>query len=128
MLKYHIPLILWMGLITICSSLPPSAYPAVSWTLAPKAVHVVFFFCLALFFHRALANQTAFALSARSYLALTLVLTTICGVLDEIHQMFTPGRHSRVSDVVIDVASAAAFVLCSRAIQIYQSRARVPAR
>jgi VanZ family protein len=128
MVKYYVPLILWIALITVCSSLPPSAYPTISWSLAPKAVHVVFFFCLAFLFHRVLANQVTFALSDRSYLALTLFLTTICGALDEIHQMFTPGRHSRVSDVAIDAASALAFVLFARAMQIYHSRARVPAQ
>ena len=126
--RYYLPLVLWMALITVCSSLSPSAYPKVSWALAPKAVHVVFYFCLALLFHRALMHQTTLSVSERSSLALSLILTSICGIIDETHQVFTPGRHPRISDIGIDAASAAAFVLVAWVIQMYQMRSQVPSR
>jgi VanZ family protein len=33
------------------------------------------------------------------------------GILDEVHQMFVPGRHPRISDVLLDVSGATLLAL-----------------
>lgn len=40
-----------------------------------------------------------------------IVITGLYGVLDEIHQHFTPGRYPDVLDVIVDVLGATTFVL-----------------
>jgi len=72
----------------------------------PKVVHVLFFFFLCLFLSRALRHQQSSPFLARRSLPMSMVISLMLGVLDEVHQMFVAGRHPRLTDVLLDLCGA----------------------
>lgn len=111
--KYIIPVILWMAMIFVSSSLPPEAFPkAGSWILA-KLVHIMYFGFLALLVQRALSQQEKYHILLKYVQIASILFAVFYGASDEIHQLFTPGRHAQFTDVLIDGLGASLFILCS---------------
>lgn len=53
----------------------------------------------------------------RRGLAMALVVATLYGALDEVHQTFVPGRQGRAREVLVDAAAAAAALLAFAALR-----------
>ena len=110
-MKYTFPALLWMALIFVSSSIPSEAFPEVSFWGWAKLIHLFYYCVLCFLVQRALYHQRKFpGLSRHSYL-IGIVVATLYGATDEFHQMFTPGRHALVSDVLIDACGACIFLL-----------------
>lgn len=96
-----VPALLWAGAIWASSEVPGTGLPSVPG-LAPAAHFVEY---------AILAVLVTFAMSPRKTLAVRILvavlLATAFGVMDELHQSFTPGRTPDVMDVVVDSAGAA---------------------
>lgn len=95
-LKRWLPAILLMVVIFVLSSVPGQNINEAG--LGNDSYHItghfLFFFVLYLAFYRATAS-----------LGLSLLLTIIYAVIDELHQMYTPGRASSLKDIITDTAA-----------------------
>jgi len=77
------------------SSLPGTRVPELGFVLGDKLIHLAEFGFLGLLLVR------AFGLTAHPY-ALTILVGTLYAALDEIHQIFVPGRFSSFGDFFAD--------------------------
>ncbi len=94
----------WCALIFVLSSVPGHNLPEMPAANADKVVHAVVYAILGALCLRALRGTTS--LRPAPAVALAVVLTTIYGVSDELHQLLTPGRSADVHDVMADAAGA----------------------
>lgn len=124
-MKYKMLAILWMGLIFVSSSIPSNAFPEVSFWGWAKLIHLIYFGVLCFLFRKVLQVQTTFPLLSRSPFLWAVVFATCYGMTDEFHQIFTPGRHAQVTDVLVDMFGACLFVAGAKAVELFRlKRAR----
>lgn len=115
-----VPAVLWAGVIFWLSSRPSLPAPDVPYV--DKAAHFGAFALLGALL--AFAADRSVTGSPRRPLALAAGLGVLYGALDEVHQMYVPGRSPDVLDWAADAAGvAAACVLYS----LWRSR-RAPAK
>jgi VanZ family protein len=76
-----------------------------------KSAHVIAYGLLAWNWWRALTAQRSINWPV---LLLAFTLTVGYGISDEYHQLFVPGRHAKVADVIFDAAGALAMLLLLR--------------
>ena len=117
--RYWLPVLVWMALILFLSGradLPVRSNPVTGevagttyWTA--KVAHVVEYAVLGgLLFRAATARGGGLALAPLRATVWVLAAATIFGAVDELRQSFVPGREPRLSDVVLDGASALGMV------------------
>jgi VanZ family protein len=117
-----LPVALDAALIFYLSSIP--SLPAPPGPFSDKHFHFMSYAVLAALLVRALASARLRNVTGR--VAITaLLLATLYGVTDEIHQMFVPGRTAAFDDLAADAlgALAAAGLLLAWAIIRRQRRA-----
>lgn len=95
--------VLYLGAIFLLSSLP-NPLPALASRMSDKVLHAVEYGGLGLLLALALR---ASGLRAGRAAALALLLASLYGASDEIHQAFVPHRDSDVRDWLADTAGAA---------------------
>jgi hypothetical protein len=105
-----LPVIIWAGLIFRFSSGTVPLASVVYWQdfAVKKSGHVILFGVLAVLIYRGLRIEKIKRKQAAIW---AVVLSTLYGVTDEYHQMFTSGRTSRVRDVFIDGMGSALVIL-----------------
>ncbi len=112
-LRDFVPLIFWMALIFILSS--RSTLIVIESEPGEKAfyktAHIAAYAILAWFWWRALAPQRQ---TIWPVLLTAFILTLLYGISDEIHQLFVPGRHGSVADVLFDASGALLMILLLR--------------
>ncbi|MBC7261796.1 MAG: VanZ family protein [Chloroflexi bacterium] len=113
-LWYWLPPLLLMALIFYVSSqprLPQAPEPRLD-ALLKKLAHIGEYTLLYLLFVRAFRRNHELEPAMR----LSLLVTTIYAISDEVHQAFVPGRHANWYDVVIDISGGLLLwgLLCSR--------------
>ncbi len=121
-MKYKILVILWMGLIFISSSIPSYDFPQVSFWGWAKLIHLIYFGILCLLLRKILQIQKMFPSLARNSTFFAILFATCYGVTDEFHQLFTAGRHSQLTDVLIDLLGACLFFAGARAVESLKLR------
>lgn len=104
--RYHLPALLWAAAIFAASSTPHVHLPNLPLLGWDKFVHAAVFFVLSWLVHRSLRNQTRFPAAMRHHLAATVLLVALYGGLDEIHQIFVPGRMAGLDDLAADAVGA----------------------
>jgi VanZ family protein len=88
----------WMMLIFLLSS--QSSLPAVSlFSGTDLLAHAVFYGVLCMFLARSLAPPRV---TTWKRVLLLTILVTFYGVTDEYHQLFVPGRHASLWDILAD--------------------------
>jgi len=98
-ITYWLPALGYMGLIFFLSSQNiQTPYPKFH---IDKIIHSIEYFILANLIFFALKNTSAF--STRKIIILSIILSTLYGISDEIHQYFVPGRCSDISDAFADM-------------------------
>ena len=107
------PLLFWLALIFVLSDQPVLIVikDEVQEKFFYKVAHVIAYAVLAWLWWRALAPQRQFGWPI---LSAALTLTILYGISDEIHQLFVPGRHAQLSDVLFDTSGALAMILFVR--------------
>jgi VanZ family protein len=112
-LRDIVPLVFWMTLIFVLSAQSRliEIEDAADEKIFYKTAHLVAYAVLAWLWWRALAPQRQ---TAWSVLWPAFVLTVLYGISDEIHQLFVPGRHGQIADVLFDAAGAWAMILLIR--------------
>ncbi len=81
-------------------------------TIVPFTYHVIVFFLFSFFTLNLICSENKF-----SQMILSIILSLICAILDEVHQIFVPFRGAGAEDILIDslgIFSAAIFFLISR--------------
>lgn len=121
-MKFKILAILWMVLIFVTSSTPSYDFPQVNWWGWAKIIHLIYFGVLCLLLRQILLSQKVFPLLAGNATFFAIFLATCYGVTDEIHQLFTAGRHSQLSDVFVDALGACLFFAGMRLIQLLRTK------
>jgi VanZ family protein len=95
----------WLAFVEVLTSLPGSALPSLSdfppW--ADKVVHFGMYGMLGVL----LARVGVLENWSRRRLVLTAVMVSLFGVLDELHQLFIPGRDAEVGDWLADTLGSA---------------------
>jgi len=102
------PPIFYMGFIFFASSVPGDELP--SWGFWDKAEHLLAYSVLGVLFLIPAAEARLALVTPRTG-ALAVVLATLYGAFDEIHQAFTPGRSPDIHDLFADFLGATAGVL-----------------
>ncbi len=102
LLWYWTPVGIYAGIIWYFSSLSIVPQPPSIATISDKVKHILEFFLLAILLYRAIYHTVSVKYS---YL-LTILLTSIYGVIDEIHQGFIPGRIFSSLDMLADAVGA----------------------
>lgn len=107
--KYQLPLLIWIGVIFGISAIP--SIPVVKFPISPdKIAHVAIYFVLCFVAYRAFYHQNALLWFQRNSLLAAFVFTVMYGVLDEIHQLYVPGRWGDVYDAAADSLGGLLFV------------------
>ncbi len=103
-LKHWGPPLIWATLIFLLSSSSLDQVPTLDMFLADKAAHAAFFGVLSVLLFRVFHRWSALSWGRAAMLA--IVVTSLYGVLDEIHQSIVPGRSPELADWVADTTGA----------------------
>ncbi len=109
--RYLLPVVLWMVVIFISSSIPSDDFPQVEFWGWAKLIHLIYYGVLCFLIQRAAGNQKRYPLLARHSYLFGVAFAVLYGASDEIHQLSTPGRHGQFTDVLIDAFGACLFLL-----------------
>lgn len=106
---YFFPVILWMGVIFLFSSYPTKQVSHINWKdfFIKKTAHIIEYGILATLFFRAFKNN---GMGKKEAGYLSVFLSFLYGLSDEIHQSFTPGREPTLRDVFFDTIGAMLFI------------------
>jgi VanZ family protein len=98
----------WMTFIFYLSSIPGEQLGPDTFLVnaIKKAGHLFLFGVLAALYLYALKGRKSLPETQSVFYLLSLFLTFLYAISDEYHQSYTPGRHSTVNDVLIDVCGA----------------------
>lgn len=112
-LRDFAPLVLWMALIFFLSSRSRlvEIEGAVQEKLFFKTAHMAAYATMAWLWWRALSPRRRVVWVN---LAVAFGLTVLYGISDEFHQLYVPGRHGQLADVLFDTAGALLMVLLLR--------------
>ncbi|BDQ02216.1 MAG: hypothetical protein KatS3mg036_0660 [Ignavibacterium sp.] len=100
----YLPLIIHWITIFILTSLPSDQLPSVE--IGDKVNHFLAFFVLGFFLNLTLKYQTKYPSLKKNILLITIIIAAGYGLLDELHQLFVPGRSAEVLDWVADFVGA----------------------
>ncbi len=104
--KWWLPVIVWMGVIFIGSSIGniPRVGGKTTDSIVHRAAHVLEFAVLGALLLRAVNKEKPVT---KREMITTLIIATLYGASDEFHQRFTPGRNSEGLSVLFDAAGGA---------------------
>ena len=104
---------LWAATIFALSSIPGTSIPAPAFLGIDKLVHFLVFAVLG-----------ALAALAWRRLGPAIAIAIVWGILDELHQRYTPNRDSSVYDAIADALGAA----CGAALALWLAERRIRRR
>jgi VanZ family protein len=99
---YQLPAILWAIAIFIESSLSNLKTPSLGIDFSDKLAHAFVFGILGWLTTRAFEYSRSDTLRARAIL-ISIIVGSVYGMLDELHQYFVPGRQCDVLDWLADI-------------------------
>jgi VanZ family protein len=105
----YIPLTIYWVILFIATSIPVERLPSIGFT--DKINHFIAYFILAILVNLTLIYQRKSRLLFERASIATVVICLFYGALDEVHQMFIPGRSAETLDWFADAFGAAAAVL-----------------
>jgi VanZ family protein len=108
---YQLPALLWAVVIAIGTSIPGEDIPDMPIFSEDKLIHFGLYLLLALFAYRAFHQQGRFPVLRKFPGGSTIAVIGIFALLDELHQLFVPGRSCDPFDWMADVLGACVFVM-----------------
>jgi VanZ family protein len=102
--KFWLPVIICMGCISYMSSLPGEDIPLL-FPFQDVVFHGIIYAVLGFLFLRAFKNSFR-DLDFIGLLIVTVLFGLAYGILDEIHQIYVPGRSCSGFDILIDAAGS----------------------
>ncbi|GJQ64459.1 MAG: teicoplanin resistance protein VanZ [Melioribacteraceae bacterium] len=103
----YIPLIVYWIILFTATSLPGRSLPKLFITFGDKLKHFAAYLILAILLSITLRLQNKYPRLKDEYVKYTVVISSIYGIFDEIHQIFIPGRSFDLLDYVADLAGIA---------------------
>ncbi|MBI5663068.1 MAG: VanZ family protein [Ignavibacterium album] len=100
----YLPLIIHWLTILILTSLPSDQVPSVE--IGDKVNHFLAFFVLGLFLNLTLKYQHRYPNLKKNILITTIIIAAGYGIMDELHQLFVPGRSAELLDWIADFLGA----------------------
>lgn len=97
----YTPLVLYWLLILTLTSLPSRSLPEVG--ISDKISHLLAFFGLAVLLSLTFQFQEKWEKLNTNYKIYTFWVVTLYGFLDELHQLFIPGRSGTLDDWIADI-------------------------
>ncbi|HED08897.1 MAG TPA: hypothetical protein ENI57_12315 [Ignavibacteria bacterium] len=97
----YLPLISFWLVLLVATSLPSKDIPNIK--LNDKIEHLFAYFILGFLFNLALLVQNKFKFLKEKAFSSTIVLLGIYAVIDELHQLFIPGRECSFFDWSADI-------------------------
>ncbi|MCB2230546.1 VanZ family protein [bacterium] len=104
-LWYHLPVLLYAGLIIAASSLPNLKTPKVDFVALDKLIHFVEYSLFAWITFRSFSHIGRPISLTVAYL-LSVLFVSLFAMADEYYQSFVPGRVMDVNDLVMDIGGA----------------------
>lgn len=98
----YIPLAFYWLILFTATSLP--AYDLPKLGISDKINHFLAYFLLAILLNLTLMYQRKSRFLFEKAAPVTIIICFIYGALDEIHQMFIPGRYAEILDWVADAS------------------------
>lgn len=108
----HLPLIIYWFILFILTSLPSSM--AIATDVSDKINHFGAYGLLSVLLYLNLYFQDKIKLLNKFPATFTVLIASIYGLLDELHQMFVPGRSAEFLDWLADFSGSLVAVLISR--------------
>ena len=105
----YLPLIVYWIILLIATSIPAQSVP--SFGVGDKVNHLLAYFILSIFLYLTFSFQEKSIVAKRNAVLLTIAITLLYGVLDELHQMLIPGRSAELLDWTADAVGAVCGVL-----------------
>lgn len=98
------PLAVYWVLLIFATSLPSSSLPETS--IGDKYLHFLAFWELGVLLSLTIYVQEKYAGLKKFYGLFGLLAASLYAVIDEVHQLFIPGRYCDILDVAADIAGA----------------------
>ncbi len=92
----YFPLIAYWVMLLLATSLPSNKIPNIK--LNDKIEHVLAYFILGILFNFAVLVQERFVFIKKKAYISTIILLGIYAIIDELHQLFIPGRDCSLLD------------------------------
>jgi VanZ family protein len=105
----YIPLVVYWLVLFTATTLPVERLPSVGFT--DKINHFIAYFILAVLVNLTLIYQRKFRFLFEKASIATIIICLFYGALDEVHQMFVPGRFAETLDWVADASGTSLGVL-----------------
>ena len=107
---YYLPFIIWLSAVWIGTSLPTSVMKEIPFSAEDKLLHMLAYLGLGFLFRRLVVFFKK-PVWRRQPTRLTLFWGLLLGGLDEIHQLFIPGRDASLGDFAADGLGIVAGIL-----------------
>lgn len=98
----HLPLIIYWIILFILTSLPSGM--AITTDVSDKVNHFGAYGLLSVFLYLNLYFQNKFFILKKNPAIFTVIIASIYGALDEIHQIYVPGRSAELLDWIADLS------------------------
>ncbi|MFN3551031.1 MAG: VanZ family protein [Endomicrobiia bacterium] len=101
---YWLEVILWCGIIFFFSSIPDLKIKQLGFLdfVLRKIAHMTEYCILVILFFRAFKVSLSYENYRKKGYFLSIFLSFLYAIFDEIHQYFVPGRHFALTDILID--------------------------
>lgn len=96
----YIPLAVYWSALLIGTSLPADSLPG--FGIGDKLLHFGAYLILAILLSLSLLFQNKNQLLKKKYILFSIIISSVYGMLDEIHQIFIPGRSNEFLDWTAD--------------------------
>ncbi len=106
--KYHFPVIAYLIIIFIFSSIPGDDLPDLSYTISDKIIHALIYFFAFLLFYISLSHTRRDSFFHKNAILFSVIFATIYALSDEFHQSFVPNRDADIFDFLADFAGVLA--------------------
>lgn len=110
----YIPLVFYWIILFTATTLPGGSAPKIA--ASDKLKHFGGYFVLATLLHLTLHFQRKIKKFYQKPLLWTLIIAAVYGALDEIHQLFVPGRNAELLDWVADISGTLLAVVLTQII------------
>ena len=99
-IRWNLPPIIWGIIIFSLTSYPKLKIPDIGFNATDKLAHFGVYFIFGFLVIRAYVKGVEVRLS---FLIKSVILTVSLAFIDELHQLFIPGRHGDISDFLADL-------------------------
>lgn len=106
----YLPLGLYWLLIFTLTSLPSNKLPSVH--INDKIAHLLAYFGLSVLMGLSFYFQKKYSKVKNFYYLISIIIVAIYAALDEIHQMYIPGRYCDINDWLADMVGAIMGSIC----------------